>query len=46
MAGYHAVIAARVFDHDVVERMAAVVDVPVVNMLPTARIRCRRSPTR
>jgi ornithine carbamoyltransferase len=33
MAGYHAVLAARVFDHTVVERMAAVVDVPVVNML-------------
>jgi ornithine carbamoyltransferase len=33
LAGYHAVLAARVFDHAVVERMAAVVDVPVVNML-------------
>jgi ornithine carbamoyltransferase len=33
MAGYHAVLAARVFDHDVVERMAAVSPVPVVNML-------------
>ncbi len=33
MAGYHAVLAARVFDHEVVERMAAVSAVPVVNML-------------
>jgi len=33
MAGYHAVLAARVFDHGVVERMAAVSTVPVVNML-------------
>jgi ornithine carbamoyltransferase len=33
LAGYHAVIAARVFDHRVVERLAAVSSVPVVNML-------------
>ncbi len=33
MEGYHALIAARVFDHHTVSRMAAVVDVPVVNML-------------
>jgi len=33
LAGYHALIAARVFDHSVVERLAAAVDVPVVNML-------------
>ena len=33
LAGYHAVIAARVFSHSVVERLAAVCDVPVVNML-------------
>lgn len=33
MAGYHGVLAARVFDHGVVERMAAVSSVPVVNML-------------
>lgn len=33
MAGYHAVLAARVFDHGVVERMIAVADVPVINML-------------
>jgi ornithine carbamoyltransferase len=33
MAGYHAVLAARVFDHRVVERMAAVSNRPIVNML-------------
>ncbi len=33
MAGYHGVLAARVFDHEVVERMAAVSTVPIVNML-------------
>jgi len=33
MAGYHGMLAARVFDHSVVERMAAVSTVPVVNML-------------
>jgi ornithine carbamoyltransferase len=33
MAGYHGLLAARVFDHRVVERMAAVSAVPVVNML-------------
>jgi len=33
MAGYHAVIAARVFEHSTLLRMARVVDVPVVNML-------------
>ena len=33
LAGYHALLGARVFDHRVVERMAAVSDVPVVNML-------------
>ena len=33
MAGYHAVLAARVFSHTVVERMAAVSLVPVINML-------------
>src|SRR5690349_9066546 len=31
MAGMCAVIMARVFDHRVLERMGAVVDVPVVN---------------
>ena len=33
MAGYHSVLAARVFSHDIVRRMAAVSSVPVVNML-------------
>ncbi|CAN5849623.1 ornithine carbamoyltransferase [soil metagenome] len=33
LAGYHAVLAARVFDHGMLERMAAVSSVPVVNML-------------
>jgi ornithine carbamoyltransferase len=33
LSGYHAVIAARVFSHSVVERLAAVCEVPVVNML-------------
>lgn len=33
MAGYHGVLAARVFKHDVVVRMANVSPVPVVNML-------------
>jgi ornithine carbamoyltransferase len=33
LAGYHAVIAARVFAHATVERMAEVSVVPVVNML-------------
>jgi ornithine carbamoyltransferase len=33
MEGYHALIAGRVFEHSTISRMAAVVDVPVVNML-------------
>ncbi len=33
LAGYHAVIGARVFAHSKVERMAAVSPVPVVNLL-------------
>ncbi len=33
LAGYCAVIAARVFAHTVLDRMASVVDVPVVNLL-------------
>lgn len=33
LAGYHGMIAARVFDHLTVTRIASVVDVPVVNML-------------
>jgi ornithine carbamoyltransferase len=33
MAGMCAAIAARVFDHRVLERMEAVVDVPIINLL-------------
>ncbi len=33
MSGYHAMLAARVFDHGVVSRLAASASVPVVNML-------------
>ncbi len=33
MAGYHAVLAARIFSHSVITRMAACDVVPVVNML-------------
>ena len=33
LAGYHDVIAAHVFSHDTLERMVAVVDTPIVNLL-------------
>ena len=33
MSGYHAILAARVFDHVTVERLARASSVPVVNML-------------
>ena len=33
MAGYHAMIAARVFNHAVLERMASINSVPIINML-------------
>jgi ornithine carbamoyltransferase len=33
LAAYHSILAARVFEHAVLERMAAAVDVPVVNLL-------------
>lgn len=33
MQGYHALIAARVFTHAVLERMVTVADVPIVNLL-------------
>jgi ornithine carbamoyltransferase len=36
LQAYHAVIAARVFEHAKLERMAAVAHVPVVNMLSDA----------
>ena len=36
MAGYHAVLAARVFSHSIIQRMVACDVVPVVNMLSDA----------
>ena len=33
LEGYHSMVAARVFSHSVVERMAALSTVPIVNML-------------
>jgi len=33
LACYHSVIAARVFDHQVLKRMASAVNIPVVNLL-------------
>jgi ornithine carbamoyltransferase len=33
LASFHAIVAARVFDHTVLERMAAAVDIPIVNLL-------------
>ncbi|MBA4812192.1 MAG: ornithine carbamoyltransferase [Acidimicrobiales bacterium] len=33
MAGYHTVLAARVFDHGLLEQMAATNSVPIVNLL-------------
>jgi len=33
MSGYHALLGARVFRHEVVERLAAAASVPVINML-------------
>ena len=33
LASYHSILAVRVFDHTVLERMAEAVDVPVVNLL-------------
>ncbi len=33
LACYHSVIAARVFEHSVLERMAGAVEIPVVNLL-------------
>jgi ornithine carbamoyltransferase len=41
MAGMCAVIMARVFDHRVLERMAAVVDAPVVNLLSDVSHPCQ-----
>jgi ornithine carbamoyltransferase len=33
MAQYHCALGARVLDHDVLERMQAVIDIPVINLL-------------
>lgn len=33
LASFHSIVAARVFDHTVLERMAAAVDIPIVNLL-------------
>lgn len=33
LEGYHAMIAARVFEHELLERMTAVATVPIVNLL-------------
>jgi ornithine carbamoyltransferase len=41
MAGMCAVIAARVFDHRTLERMKAVVDVPIVNLLSDTSHPCQ-----
>jgi ornithine carbamoyltransferase len=41
MAGMCAVIAARVFDHRTLERMDAVVDVPIVNLLSDTSHPCQ-----
>lgn len=37
MSGYHAILAARVFDHSTVERLARAATVPVFNMLSDAQ---------
>jgi ornithine carbamoyltransferase len=41
LACYHAAIGARVFDHKVLERMAAVSAVPVINLLSDAAHPCQ-----
>ena len=33
LQGYHSIVAARVFEHGLLDRMVAVADVPIVNML-------------
>jgi len=33
MSGYHAILAARVFSHQIIDRLIASSDVPVINML-------------
>jgi ornithine carbamoyltransferase len=41
LAGMCSVVAARVFDHSVLERMVAVVDVPIVNLLSDVAHPCQ-----
>jgi ornithine carbamoyltransferase len=41
LACYHAAIGARVFDHSVLQRMAAVSSVPVINLLSDAAHPCQ-----
>lgn len=41
LSGYHALIAARVFDHGKLERLAAAAGVPVVNLLSDAAHPCQ-----
>jgi ornithine carbamoyltransferase len=41
LAGMCSVVAARVFDHAVLERMVAVVDVPIVNLLSDVAHPCQ-----
>ena len=41
LAQYHAVVGARVFDHRVLEAMAAVDAVPVVNLLSDVAHPCQ-----
>jgi ornithine carbamoyltransferase len=41
LACYHAAVAARVFEHSKLERMAAAVDVPVVNLLSDSGHPCQ-----
>ena len=36
LSGYHSILAARVFDHTTLQRMASVASIPVVNMLSNA----------
>lgn len=41
LARYHAIVAARVFDHDVLEQMARVDEVPIVNLLSDVAHPCQ-----
>jgi ornithine carbamoyltransferase len=41
LSGYHAVVAARVFEHSKIERLAGAASVPVVNLLSDASHPCQ-----